>query len=110
MRTSVPSRGVLQAPYTAGAGPVPDTSVSVPLSLPLPNLFLTLRVREAFAGEPALKNASIAIDVLDGVLYLDGVVGARYQQMIAIHVASGVKGVQEIRNRIRVVSRHRESR
>lgn len=103
MSTSFLSTGYLQAPARAGAKEVAGTSITSTSALPLPNLFLTLKVQEAFAAEPALQNAPIVIDVSAGVVHLSGAVRARYQQVIATHVARGVRGVHAICNRIQFV-------
>lgn len=109
MRISSPSREPLSASNDAVPGQGPDTSVTPTLSVPLPNSFLMLKVKEAFSADPALKNAPIVIDVFDGVVYLTGIVKTQHQQIIAIYVTGGVKGVHAISNRIEIVPPRRKT-
>lgn len=98
------STGYLGALGKAYAKGTSDASITSTRVLSLPDLFLTLKVQEAFSAEPALQNAPIAIDTFAGIVHLSGVVKARYQQVIAVHVASCVSGVRAINNRIQLGS------
>lgn len=109
MSISSQSGGHLPALNTADPGQDPDTVATSALTLPLPNPFLMLKVQHAFAADPALKNAPIVIDVLDGVVHLTGIVRTRYQQTIAIYVAGEVRGVHAISNRIRIAPPRRKA-
>lgn len=109
MRLSSSSRGPLSAANNADPGEDPDTSATPTLSVPLPNSFVMLKVKEAFSADPALKNAPIVIDVYDGVVYLTGIVRTQHQQIIAIYVTGGVKGVHAISNRIQIVPPRRQA-
>lgn len=103
MSTSFLSTEHLQAAENAAASKVADTPTERPRAESLPDLFLTLKVREAFAAEPALMTSSIVIEVFAGIVYLTGMVNARYQQTVAMQVAGSVGGVHSISNCMQVV-------
>lgn len=65
---------------------------------PLPNDFLTLRVKESFAADVALQNVTLGVETITGVVWLSGRVGRRYQIQRAIELAYGVSGVCGVRN------------
>jgi len=108
MSISSTSRGHQSAPDKADPGQNPDTPATSTPKLPLRDPFLTLKVQEAFAADPALKNAPIDIDVLGGAVHLTGIVRTQCQQTIAIYVAAEVKGVNAISNGIQIVPPRRE--
>ena len=108
MSISSASRRHQPAPGMPEPGQDPDAPATSTAALPLPNPFLMLKVKEAFAADPALKNAPIDIDVSSGVVHLSGIVRTRYQQTIAIYVTGEINGVHAISNRIRVVPPRRK--
>lgn len=71
---------------------------------PLPNGFITLRVQEVFAADPALLNTRIAVETFEGVVQLSGVVRWQYELSRAKQVARRVGGVRGIRSCIRLAA------
>lgn len=69
---------------------------------PLPNVFITLRVQEAFAADPALLNAHIAVETFEGIVQLSGSVRWRYELSRAKQVAWCVGSVRGVRCCIRL--------
>ena len=65
---------------------------------PLPNSFITLRVREAFAADPALVDTCIAVETFEGIVQLSGLARWRYELAWAEQVGGRVGGVRGIRN------------
>lgn len=73
------------------------------LNEPLPNSFITLRVQEAFAADPALMDTRIAVETFEGIVQLSGVARWRYELSLAEQVAGRIGGVRGIRSCIRLV-------
>ena len=69
---------------------------------PLPNHFVSLRVEEAFAADPALLGTRIAVEAFEGIVELSGIVRWQYQLSWAKQVAWRVRGVLGIRSYIRI--------
>lgn len=84
---------------SGGAAPTRATD-----SRPLPSVFLSLKVEEAFSADAALKNARIIVETFNGVVQLSGFVNARYELDRALQVARGISGVHSIRNCMQLAS------
>lgn len=69
---------------------------------PLPNRFVSLRVEEAFAADPALLGTRIAVEAFEGIVELSGIVRWQYQLFRAKQVAWRVGGVLGLRSYVRV--------
>ena len=69
---------------------------------PLPNHFVSLRVEEAFAADPALLGTRIAVEAFEGIVELSGIVRWQYQLSWAKQVAWRVGGVLGLRSYVRV--------
>lgn len=110
MSTSFLSVRFLQSLEKAAARKATDTPMTPTRASPLPNLYLTLKVQQAFATDPALQNLPIVVETFAGVVHLSGVVKARYQEMIAVHVAGGVRGVHAIRDHLQIAPAAAKSR
>lgn len=82
----------------AHAAPLPESTRRSTDSGPLPNIFLTLRVHDAFDADSALRNARIAVETCDGVVKLSGAVRAHYVRQRAVQLATAVMGVCSVRN------------
>lgn len=65
---------------------------------PLPDDFLTLRVKETFAADIALQNVTLGIETVTGVVWLSGCALRRYQILRAVELANRVSGVRGVRN------------
>lgn len=59
-------------------------------------------VEDALASDPATEEWEITADVDDGVVSLNGEVQSWQEMEIALQVAKGVKGVQEVENHLRI--------
>lgn len=70
---------------------------------PLPNGFITLRVREAFAADPALVDTRIVVETFEGIVQLSGIVRWQYELSWAEKVAGRVGGVRGIRSCLQLV-------
>lgn len=86
-----------------------DESHAVPLihwpecNEPLPNTFLSLRVEEAFAADPALLGTRIAVETFEGMVQLSGIARWQYQLAWAKQLAWRVRGVYGIRSCVQLV-------
>lgn len=63
---------------------------------------LTSKVKAAIFSDPSLKSAEINVETFKGVVQLSGFVNSQADIDKAVSVASGVKGVQSVRNDMRV--------
>lgn len=68
----------------------------------LPNSFISLRVEEAFAADPALLGTRIAVETFEGMVQLSGTARWQYQLSWAKQLAWRVRGVLGIRSCIRL--------
>lgn len=59
-------------------------------------------VRNAFRMDPNVDRYEIAVTVRDGDVYLSGSVDSYHEKAQADHIASGIRGVREVKNRLRV--------
>ena len=59
-------------------------------------------VKAAIAGEPALKGSEIQVDTKQGVVQLSGFVSSAEDVATAAAVARTVRGVQSVRNDLRL--------
>lgn len=72
---------------------------------PLPNVFITLRVQQAFTADPALLNTRIAVETFEGIVQLSGIVRWQCELSRAKQVAWRVGGVRGIRSCLRLARR-----
>src|ERR1700688_4499820 len=63
---------------------------------------ITTKVKAAIFNEPTLKSAEINVETYKGVVQLSGFVAQRQDAATAANVASAVKGVQSVKNDIRL--------
>lgn len=63
---------------------------------------ITTKVKAAIFNEPTLKSAEINVETFKGVVQLSGFVAQRQDAATAANVAGGVKGVQSVKNDIRL--------
>ncbi len=63
---------------------------------------LTTKVKAAIFGDPSLKSAEINVETFKGVVQLSGFVNSQADIDKAVTVARDVKGVQSVRNDMRV--------
>lgn len=63
---------------------------------------VTAGVKAAIAAEPALKGSEIQVDTEQGVVQLSGFVSSAEDVATAAAVARTVKGVQSVRNDLRL--------
>jgi hyperosmotically inducible protein len=63
---------------------------------------VTAGVKAAIAAEPALKGGEIQVDTKQGVVQLSGYVSSAEDVATAAAVARTVKGVQSVRNDLRL--------
>jgi hyperosmotically inducible protein len=62
---------------------------------------ITTRVKEAIYKEPTLKSVEINVETFKGVVQLSGFVSSPANMDKATAIASGVKGVQSVKNDMR---------
>lgn len=74
----------------AGAGEYIDDSV------------ITTKVKAAILNEPTLKVAEINVETFKGVVQLSGFVNSYADISKAVEVARGVKGVNSVKNDMRI--------
>lgn len=70
---------------------------------PLPNSFVSLRIEEAFAADPALLGTRIAVEAFEGMVELSGIVRWQYQLSWAKQLVWHVGGVLGVRSYIRLI-------
>ena len=59
-------------------------------------------MKAAVFGEPSLKSAEINVETFKGVVQLSGFVSSRADINKAVEVARSVKGVESVKNDMRV--------
>ena len=68
----------------------------------LDDTVITTNVKAAVFGEPSLKSAEINVETFKGVVQLSGFVSSRADINKAVEVARSVKGVESVKNDMRV--------
>ena len=68
----------------------------------LDDTVITTKVKAAVFGEPSLKSAEINVETFKGVVQLSGFVSSRADINKAVEVARSVKGVESVKNDMRV--------
>jgi osmotically-inducible protein OsmY len=63
---------------------------------------ITTKVKAAIFNEPNLKSAEINVETYKGIVQLSGFVSSATSATRASELASGVKGVQSVRNDLRL--------
>lgn len=63
---------------------------------------LATGVREAMARDPYIERFEIAVTVINGVAYLEGVVDSYFEKARADTVTAGVSGIVEVENNVEV--------
>ena len=63
---------------------------------------ITTKVKAAVFGEPSLKSAEINVETFKGVVQLSGFVSSRADISKAVAVARSVKGVESVKNDMRL--------
>lgn len=82
--------GCASAPGQRGAGDYIDDSV------------ITTKVKAAIFNEPSLSTYEINVETFQGRVQLSGFVGSQAEINRAVEVARSVKGVQSVKNDMRV--------
>jgi osmotically-inducible protein OsmY len=82
--------GCSSSPQHEGTGEYIDDSV------------ITTKVKTAVLNEPSLKSAEINVETFKGVVQLSGFVSSQAAIDKAVEVARGVKGVQSVKNDMRI--------
>ncbi|HET6845792.1 MAG TPA: BON domain-containing protein [Anaerolineales bacterium] len=82
--------GCTSSPQHEGTGEYIDDSV------------ITTKVKAAVLNEPSLKSAEINVETFKGVVQLSGFVSSQAAIDKAVEVARGVKGVQSVKNDMRI--------
>jgi len=65
---------------------------------------ITSNVKKALVEEPTISALHIVVETRSGVVQLSGVAGSEEEKKKAAEVASGVPGVKQVRNDIRIRS------
>jgi osmotically-inducible protein OsmY len=68
----------------------------------LDDTVITTKVKAAVFSEPSLKSAEINVETFKGVVQLSGFVSSRTDINKAVEVARSVKGVESVKNDMRV--------
>lgn len=63
---------------------------------------LTTKVKTAIFEEPSLKSSEINVETFKGKVQLSGFVSSRDAADKAVHVAQNVKGVESVKNDMRI--------
>jgi osmotically-inducible protein OsmY len=63
---------------------------------------ITTKVKAAIFNEPTLKSAEINVETFKGVVQLSGFVNSRADISKAVEIARGVKGVESVKNDMRL--------
>jgi osmotically-inducible protein OsmY len=63
---------------------------------------ITTKVKAAIFNEPTLKSAEINVETFKGVVQLSGFVNSRADINRAVEIARGVKGVESVKNDMRL--------
>ncbi len=84
------SMGCASTPKQEGTGEYIDDTV------------LTTKVKSAIFADPTLKSAEVNVETFKGTVQLSGFVNSQADIDKAISVASGVKGVQSVKNDMRL--------
>lgn len=63
---------------------------------------ITTKVKAAIFSDDSLKSAEINVETYKGVVQLSGFVGTQHDISKAVEVAQSVKGVQSVKNDMRV--------
>jgi len=87
-------------PHATGDGDTGEQSVGGYAS----DTAITAKVKAAFVAEPSLKAMNIAVETNQGVVQLSGTVDTTAQSETATRVASGVAGVKQVNNDLKVKS------
>jgi osmotically-inducible protein OsmY len=82
--------GCASTPKQEGTGEYVDDTV------------ITTKVKTAVFSEPSLKSAEINVETFKGVVQLSGFVSSRTDINKAVEVARSVKGVESVKNDMRV--------
>ncbi|MGZ8183027.1 MAG: BON domain-containing protein [Methylobacter sp.] len=88
--TLLTAAGCASTEKQAGTGEYVDDSV------------VTTKVKAAIFNEPTLKSAEINVETFKGVVQLSGFVSSRADINKAIEVARSVKGVNSVKNDMRL--------
>ena len=59
---------------------------------------ITTKVKDAIFREPTLKSSEINVETYKGIVQLSGFVSSPSSMDKAVEVASGIKGVQSVKN------------
>jgi osmotically-inducible protein OsmY len=84
------SMGCASSPKQEGTGEYIDDTV------------LTTKVKSAIFADPTLKSAEVNVETFKGAVQLSGFVNSQADIDKAISVANGVKGVQSVKNDMRL--------
>lgn len=82
--------GCVSGPGQSGTGEYIDDSV------------ITTKVKAAIFNEPTLKSAEINVETFKGVVQLSGFINSSADMNKAIEVARSVKGVESVKNDMRL--------
>jgi osmotically-inducible protein OsmY len=85
--------GCASTPTREGAGEYVDDTV------------ITTKVKAAVFAEPTLKSAEINVETFKGVVQLSGFVSSEADTQKAVEVARKVKGVESVKNDMRIKGR-----
>lgn len=66
---------------------------------------LTIKVKSRLTADPEVNSFRIDVDVDNGVVTLSGTVASRDVAEEALHLARGVDGVREVKDRLKIESR-----
>ncbi len=82
------------------AGGCASTSTSTSTGEYVDDAVITTKVKSALLGKDDVKSFDISVETLLGVVQLSGFVETAAQKSAAGKVASGVKGVKEVKNNL----------
>ncbi len=88
--TLLATAGCASTSKTEGTGEYVDDSV------------VTTKVKAALVNDPGVSAAEVNVETFKGVVQLSGFVKSRAEMNRAIEVARGVKGVNSVRNDMRL--------
>jgi len=83
-----------------GAGPTKESSGEY-----LDDSVITTKVKSAFVADKTVKAMDIKVETFKGVVQLSGFANSQMEIDRAVEVARGVKGVESVKNDIRLKSR-----
>ena len=67
---------------------------------------ITAKVKAAIFAEPGLKTLQISVDTIKGVVILNGTVNSQANSDMAQALASAVKGVKDVDNKLAIKPKH----